>query len=221
MVYRSVNSKKSISMLEVRRFVNTPVSSNCFILFDKEVGKDCIIVDPGSREEEELFAFLTNESLSPLCIILTHEHFDHCWGVNQIVKRYPVPIVCSELCAEAIKSEKRNCSVFFDNSAAFTISEETTSIESIDRVLHFGNHLIRFYHTPGHTDAGISFVIGQYLFTGDTLIKDENTVTKLPTGSSEKLKASFGLYESMQNKGFIVCSGHGETFLLDQCSIGR
>ena len=33
--------------LEIIRVVNEPVSSNCFLLFDREVNNDCLVVDPG------------------------------------------------------------------------------------------------------------------------------------------------------------------------------
>lgn len=203
-------------MLEVRSFVNTPVTSNCYVLFDKNEGKDCIIVDPGSRDEQELFAFIDEKGLSPKYIILTHEHFDHCWGVNQLIDRYHIPIICSQLCAEAIKCEKRNCSVFYDNKEAFTINGETISTESIGNVVAFGNHIFHFYNTPGHTDASISLVVDGFLFTGDTLIKDEKTVTKLPTGSVEKLKETFELYTSLQGNSYCVYPGHSAWFGLDE-----
>ena len=203
-------------MLTVQTFVNNPVTSNCFLLYDKDKGKECIIVDPGSRCEEELFTFILQADFHPTHIILTHEHFDHCWGVNQLVAKYHIPVVCSELCAEAIKYEKRNCSVFYDNKEAFTIDCEIVTVESLGMTMNFYDHSIHFHHTPGHTEASISFTVGSYLFTGDTLIKDERTVTKLPTGSKDRLKLSMELYKQMKVKGLIVYPGHGEVFHLDR-----
>lgn len=202
-------------MLCVKTFVNKPVTSNCYVLFDKEKCNDCIIVDPGSKSEAYLIEFIDREGLHPLYIILTHEHFDHCWGVNELVKQYHIPIMCSLLCAEAIKHEKRNCSVFYDNKEAFVINSETVSIESIGNILGFGEHLIRFVYTPGHSDASISFTIDSFIFTGDTLIKDERTVTKLPTGSVNKLKESLNELSSLKGNNYHVFPGHGESFLLD------
>ncbi len=202
-------------MLTVQTFVNNPVTSNCYILYDKKKGDDCIIVDPGSKSEFELITFLSRECLHPIFIILTHEHFDHCWGVNQLAKEYHLQIVCSELCAEAIKDVKRNCSVFYDNKEAFTINGETVSVESLYYKMKFEDYSIRFYMTPGHTDASISFEIGTFLFTGDTLIKDARTVTKLPTGSKERLKVSMELFAMMKGKGLKACPGHGEQIELD------
>lgn len=180
-------------MLSIQLIVNSHVSSNSYVLYDKANGRDCIIIDPGSKDEKDLFAFLRKKRLIPKYIILTHEHFDHCWGVNVLVERYKIPIICSALCAEAIKSEKRNCSVFYDNKERFTIDSSTISVESLKLKLQFGNTTILFYSTPGHTDASICFTCQQFLFSGDTLIKDVRTVTKLPTGSEDKLKESMNV----------------------------
>lgn len=202
-------------MLTVERIINKPVASNCFVIYDSSDESRCIIVDPGTKNNEELLAFISSHGLMPEYIILTHEHFDHCWGVNDLVLRYHVPIMCSALCGECIKDAKRNCSVFYENTEAFVIDTETISVESLNFVRPFGNYEIRFFMTPGHTNAGISFTIGTCLFTGDALIKGLRTVTKLPTGSSSKLKESFETYHMMQGKGYVVCAGHGESFLLD------
>lgn len=208
-------------MLTVQSFVNSPVTSNCYVLFDRDFGNECIIVDPGSRSEKELIDYLVGESLIPKYIILTHEHFDHCWGVNELVELYQIPIICSELCAEAIKHEKQNCSVFYDNKDCFTINSEALSIESKNSVLFFYGYKIQFYSTFGHTDASVSFVVDKCLFTGDTLIKDEKTVTKLPTGSVEKLKGSLSIYSSFLGKNFKVFPGHGECFLLNEYELNK
>lgn len=202
-------------MFLVHRIVNTPVSSNCFVLYDKSVNADCIIVDPGTKDNGALLAYVAEQDLVPSYIILTHEHFDHCWGVNDLVNKYHIPIICSELCAEAIKYEKRNCSVFYDNKEAFTIDKETITIEELDYNLQFGDSQIHFWHTPGHTDASICLSIGRSLFTGDTLIKDERTVTKLPTGSEKKLRESLSNLACLKGNGFVVYPGHGVSFLFD------
>lgn len=172
-------------MLSIHTIVNKPVPSNCFVLYDKAVGRECIVVDPGSKSDDNLFDFLEEEGFVPQYIVLTHEHFDHCWGVNEFVEKYRVPIVCSELCADYIKYEKKNCSVFYDNNERFVINSPTISVESLNYVLPFAGTELHFFATPGHTDASVCFTVCKYLFTGDTLIKDLRTVTKLPTGSQQ------------------------------------
>lgn len=202
-------------MLTVEQIINKPVPSNCFVLYDKAVGNDCIVVDPGSKNDEKLFKFFEVQRIEPKYIILTHEHFDHCWGVNELVEKYAVPIVCSELCADCIKYDKKNCSVFYDNNERFVITNPTISVESLNYVLPFAGTELHFFATPGHTDASVCFTVCKYLFTGDTLIKDLRTVTKLPTGSVTKLRESISLLSALQGKDYKVYPGHGEIFPLD------
>ncbi len=206
-------------MLEVYQIVNTPVSSNCFILYNKTVGNGCVIVDPGSESNDVLLGFLKHNSLTPTHIILTHEHFDHCWGVNDLVTRYHLPIICSQKCAECIKSFKKNCSVFYDNSIRFTIESETISIEDLEYKLDFYDSIIKFINTPGHSEASICFHVNNMLFTGDTLIKGEKTVTKLPTSSKEKLVKTLEILREFSNKEYMVFPGHGVIFELSEDDI--
>ena len=86
----------------VKRFVNNPVPSNCYVVSSRESDGDCVIIDPGSIDNNELLSFLTSKRLTPKYIVLTHEHFDHAWGVNGLVEKYSIPIVCSELCSKNI-----------------------------------------------------------------------------------------------------------------------
>lgn len=202
-------------MLAVRKIINTPVSSNCFVLYDKKLSTNCIIVDPGSKYNEDLLSFLCAQKLKPDYIILTHEHFDHCWGVNNLVERYNIPIICTDSCIKCIANDKKNCSVFYDNSERFSIQSEAISIESINYELCLNGSIIRFFKTPGHTEASMSFLSENCLFTGDALIKGLRTVTKLPTGSQSKQEETVRKFAELQGRGYKVFAGHGEPFLLD------
>ena len=206
-------------MITIHQIVNNPVPSNCFVLYDKAVGQECVVVDPGSKNDDELFAFFEEEGLVPQYIVLTHEHFDHCWGVNELVEKYQIPIICSELCSECLPFEKRNCSVFYDYKERFVITSKTISVEFLNNVLPFAGKEIRFFSTPGHTNASVCFTIGRNIFTGDTLIKGLRTVTKLPTGSVAKLHESMELFRSMQGEGKKVYPGHGDVFNLDEYNL--
>ena len=83
--------------LKVVRIINQPVTSNCFLLYDREVNNDCLVVDPGSEYPDELEQLLRDLNLYPKYILLTHEHFDHIWGCNYLVEKYHSKIICSVL----------------------------------------------------------------------------------------------------------------------------
>ena len=201
--------------MNVKRIINEPVPSNCYVLYNKAEGGNCVVVDPGSRDNTKLLNFLNENNLSPKYIVLTHEHFDHIWGVNEIVERYQVPIVCSELCSYRIKDSFDNCSAMYDDMMAVIINSPVVSIESLGNELQMGGEWIRFYSTPGHSNACVSLLVDGYLFTGDALIKDLKTVTKLPTGSKRRQKETIETLRELQGHELLVYPGHGDPFQLD------
>lgn len=208
-------------MLVIHQLINNPVPSNCFVLCDKRFGRDCIVVDPGSDNNSCLYQYLEKEQLMPEYIILTHEHFDHCWGVNDFRDRYPnVKLVCSSICSNAIQSGKKNYSLFHQQPG-FELKPADVVLDDINWSLSWNGYDIRFEQSQGHSAAGIIFFIGQYVFTGDTLIKDTKTVTKLKTASKEGLESSLLMLNKEKGKNLIVCPGHGEMFYLDGYDLNK
>lgn len=208
-------------MLKVYSIINQPVPSNCFVLYDKAAGNNCIIVDPGSEDNNIIYQYLEQEKLLPEFIFLTHEHFDHCWGVNDLRWKYPnIRLVCSTICSEAIQHKKKNYSVFFQQPG-FELAAADIILDDIAWKLIWNGYEIRFEPAQGHSAAGIIFFMDKFVFTGDTLIKDIKTVTKLKTASPVKLMESISLLEKENGKGLVVCPGHGEKFVLDDYNLAR
>ena len=202
-------------MIGLKQIENIPKSSNCFVLFDKAVGQNCIIIDPGSEDNHHVYQYLKQENIIPEYIILTHEHFDHCWGVDDMRKKYPeVKLICSKICSEAIQDKKKNYSVFHQQPG-FDLKPADIVLEDVSWMINWNGYQIRFEPAQGHSAAGILFFIDKYVFTGDTLIKGIKTVTKLKTGSKEKLLENISMLEQEKGKKMTVCPGHGETFGLD------
>ena len=69
--------------IHIAQIKNQPVDSNCYVV-SHEGFQGCIVIDPGTKDGDELFKYLTGKNLRPEFIILTHEHFDHIWGVNKL-----------------------------------------------------------------------------------------------------------------------------------------
>lgn len=201
--------------LVIKKIVNEPIGSNCFVIFDKAVGNRCIVIDPGFECPSAISNLFINEGLNPEYIILTHEHFDHCFGCIWLNEQYQTPVICTEACAQRISNAKSNLSLFRDG-IGFCCTNETITTESIEnRLLLWSTYNIQYINTKGHTDSGISILINDHLFTGDTLIKDLKTVTKLKCGSKEDLKYSLQYYQSLKGLGIHIHPGHGDDFDLD------
>ena len=81
-------------MLHTRIFQFNPLGTNCMVTW-ADGSRTCTVVDPGMSSDEgekELLGFLASEGIVPDAILLTHGHFDHVWGVERLMAKYPVPV---------------------------------------------------------------------------------------------------------------------------------
>lgn len=207
--------------LEIIRIVNTPINSNCYIIYDDAKSKECVIVDPGSEMNEGLIRILNNLLLKPEFIILTHEHYDHCWGVNNLRCKYSyIKLICSKNCSEAIQNPRSNYSHYYC-SPEFSIEPADLLIEEILWRMNWNGYELFFILAKGHSASGIFFRVDKYLFTGDTLIKNLLTITKFRTGSQSELITSLDYLASCKGKNYVVCPGHGDIFGLDDYDLNK
>lgn len=205
--------------LLIKSIKNKPIDSNCFILYNNS-SSDCIIVDPGTEDCCDLLFFLNQNKLVPGHIILTHEHFDHIMGVNKLIDLFNCKIVCTEKCLEYIGDKKKNLSVF-QNQVGFEIKTKNVILAS-NEVLKLGNYNIEFKETLGHSLGSLSFWINKNLFTGDVLIENTKTITKLPGGCINQLKNSLNLLnELFSQSDMIVYPGHGEIFKFNEMDYSK
>lgn len=204
----------------VERIPNKPINSNSFVIYTK-ANNSCIIIDPGTEDCIDLFNFLKIRKLKPEYIFLTHEHFDHIWGVNKLKDTYNCKIVCSLNCSQRIIAKKKNMSIFY-NQVGFETYPADIHIENIDNQIEWNGEKVEFIATQGHTDASICILIDNNLFTGDTVIKNIKTIIKLPGGSKTKLQESFSLINNkFKGKHIMINSGHGESFWYDELKVQK
>lgn len=200
--------------LIVKRIANSPIDSNSFVIYPQG-GSSCVVVDPGTPDCAELLKYLQEHHLVPEYIFLTHGHFDHVWGVNKLKDAFNCKIVCTEDCAEKVVDKKKNLSVFY-NQVGFEAYSADIIVNSASTI-QWCDITFEFIETPGHTDGCVCILVGNVLFTGDTIIKNLKTIIKLPGGSKAKLKESLELLDNkFYGKQIMIYTGHGESFLYDE-----
>lgn len=203
---------------EVKRFINSPVTSNCFVIYRRGF-QSCLIIDPGTRDCEDLLIFLKEMNLVPEIVILTHEHYDHIWGVNLLKETYNCMVKCSAKCSEKIVNKKKNMSVFHDQ-IGFETAPADIFTDNIKGAFLWNDISLKFLDTPGHTDCGISILVEDKLFVGDLIIDGHKTVTKLPTGNkTDVLNSVNKLLNDLLPSAIEVYSGHGNNFMLNEVDI--
>ena len=107
----------------------------------------CAIVDPG--ESSSVISFLNANQLNLIAILLTHHHYDHIGGVQDLLSLYPVSVFGPK--NESIP----NINTTLSDGDIITLSALEANLTVID--------------TPGHTKGHITYYIQNMLFPGDTL----------------------------------------------------
>ena len=79
-----------------------------------------------------------------------------------------------------------------------------------DNYMSFNGTHVRILETPGHTVGGVSILIENHLFTGDTLFKGSIGRTDLPGGDMDSLLKSIKKKIFSLDDNIIIHSGHGE-----------
>jgi len=199
-------------LIKVHRIVNSPITSNCYVISSLEMGSSCIVVDPGSNDNQLLIDYINSNCLIVKDVILTHEHFDHIAGVIDLHSKYKLELICSIETAKGIGNSKKNLSAFNDQIRPVEIQIIPSIVKDNEQII-FGNSKLCFYNTPGHSTGSMCFSIDNYFFTGDTLLYNRKTRLNLPGSNKEHFAETIKKLIHVMKPGMQVCPGHGHYFV--------
>ena len=131
---------------------------------------------------EPLLPHLDNASLQG--VLLTHGHFDHIYGLNELCERSSdVRVYCSAWAREQLLNAKLNLSFYHETPFVFAYPERIVVVDDGDTVDLGNGKAVTAMATPGHTPGCITWMTDDALFTGDAYIPDVRVVTNLPHGN--------------------------------------
>ena len=190
--------------MQVTKIVNDIFKSNTYILED-DSSASVWLVDCG--DTDNMIPLLHSKQIDG--VLLTHAHFDHIYGLNKLLTIYPeCRIITKQYGREGLLSAKKNISFFHETP--FVLNEKENIIVIEDGIeVNIGFTSAKAFFTPGHSESCISYIINDYLFSGDSYIPGAKVVTNFP--GADKFKAAFSmeLIKSLVlNK--TLCPGHGE-----------
>lgn len=197
---------------DVVRFIVGELGENAYIVSDT-LTNNAYIIDPGDSAETLETHILTNR-LTPLCILLTHGHSDHWGAAWEISRAFSIPVFLSKKDSFLLQSGKK--SIPAGNPELLHIPPTTTDPETLPS---FDFPIpIEVILTPGHTPGGIAYVIGNAVFSGDTLFADgEIGEWRYRGGNKEELYTSLSKIIRLPQT-YILYPGHGESQILDDCA---
>ena len=147
-------------------------SSTYTYLIASAKGREALIIDPVLENVNEYINILKELDLKLVKVIDTHIHADHVTGASKLK----------------------------DITKCTTIMGKHTPAESVeikvkdDEYIDLDNLKIKAIYTPGHTSDSYSFLLNNYLFSGDTLLINGTGRTDFQNGNSKDA------YNSIFNK---------------------
>ena len=147
-------------------------SSTFTYLIASAKGREALIIDPVLDNINEYISLLNELDLRLVKVIDTHIHADHITGASKL-------------------KDQTNCT---------TIMGEQTPANAVDlevkdeEIIKLDQIEIKALYTPGHTSDSFSFLMNDYLFSGDTLLINGTGRTDFQNGSAKDA------YNSIFNK---------------------
>ena len=160
--------------LKITEFFDMDTHSFTYVVHDENT-RDAIVIDPvlGGAQKE----FLVAKELNLKGILETHAHADHLTGSQELKKSFPSALISIGKRISEVQKTFGSMNDNFDH--LFTDSE----------VKSFGSITVKAIPTPGHTPCCMSYLIGDNVFTGDSLFMPDFGTGRcdFPGGSSECL----------------------------------
>jgi hydroxyacylglutathione hydrolase len=191
----------------IQTFVNVQYNSNTYLITNDLQDPSCYLIDIGNAQDV-LNALKKHQYIK--AIFLTHAHYDHIAGVNEIASTFPnCKIYGSAYTIEALADSKINLS-FYHWTPVIYNGNNTIILEDEETLELFDTVALKVIATPGHNAGSFTFKIGQAIFTGDSLIPQIPVVTKLKSGNKFQAEQSISRIRSRCMPFDLIYPGHGK-----------
>ena len=203
--------RKGGYMMEVKVIKSGLLQTNTYIVSKEH---NCIIIDPAFACND-INEYIANNNLKVLGILLTLGHFDHIDSCNTLAKQYSCKVYIGENDLNIVSDPNLNGSRRF-LKRDIIIDKQYLSLFDHEIILKLDNFMIDVMFTPGHSRGSCCYLIGDELFSGDTLFKDGIGRVDLPEGNSQDMNRSLRHIFNLKNE-IVVFPGHGsETSILKE-----
>ena len=147
-------------------------SSTYTYLIASSKGREALIIDPVLENVEKYIRLLSELDLKLVKVIDTHIHADHITATSKL------------------KDITKCSTIMGEHTPAETVEIKVKD----DDYINLDNLKIRAMYTPGHTSDSYSFLMGNFLFSGDTLLINGTGRTDFQNGNAKDA------YNSIFNK---------------------
>jgi hydroxyacylglutathione hydrolase len=166
-----------------------PMANYVYVVGDLTT-REVAVVDP-AWEVDRIVELAQENDLTITKILITHSHFDHVNGVEDLLNRTKAKVYINRAEAEFMKA----------------VWPDLVKVESGDTT-RLGDMDITFIHTPGHTPGSQCFLVQNHLISGDTLFIGACGRCDLPGSNAEDMYYSLTHTLARLDDRTVVFPGH-------------
>jgi glyoxylase-like metal-dependent hydrolase (beta-lactamase superfamily II) len=195
----------------IERFVTGPIETNTYVVHADQA-KSCLVIDPSSGCGDVL-DFIKKLGVGAEAVCLTHGHFDHMLGIEEITAAFPKASVWVHA-DEKIVLENAHFNGAVMLAMEFTYKKPTQTLHEGDMTI--GEYAFSVLHIPGHSPGGCAFLFGKNCISGDTLFAGSIGRTDFPGCNGELFIRSIRQKLLTLPDETVIWPGHG-----NRTTIGR
>lgn len=184
--------------MQIKKFTLGPVLTNLYVVSENGHG---FIVDAADKSDY-VTDYIKDNKIEIDFILQTHTHFDHVLGLEYYKDLYNIDVYASSESKQIANDSNYNLG--FNYPGLFVPIDKYLEDNEV-----FSDFNIKAIKTPGHSLDSISYLIGNNLFSGDTLFNLSIGRTDLPGGNYATIMESLDKYRKL-NPNTDVYSGHGD-----------
>ena len=184
--------------LAIRKIHVGEKDTNCYVVACSN-SNEAVIIDPGD-DAPKILGQLTG--LSVKFIVFTHAHAGHT-GAKEAVKNATQATTAMHLA---------DATAYLKSAERYLIAGDS---------LPFGAFALQVLATPGHTPGGLSFRVGNHVFTGDTLLPGKIGRVDLPGSSPQQMLLSLHGQLLTLPDNTVVYPGHGPNTTIGAERVGN
>lgn len=172
-------------MIVVEQIINSVYSSNTYILWQRR-SKDVWLIDAG--DTDLIIKWIKSNEYHLKGVFLTHTHYDHIYGLNQLYKEFPdILVYTSPEGKQGLYSDKLNFSRYHNDTFVFN-GVSVLQLNDGEKVKLWSESDMELLvmKTPGHDWSCLTYQIKDCLFTGDSYIPGLKVVSTFPKSNREQ-----------------------------------
>ncbi|WP_428243833.1 MBL fold metallo-hydrolase [Gynuella sp.] len=183
--------------IHVEAFYDEETYTLTYVVSD-QITRDAIVIDPvldyepiGSIVKDTSYqrvkSYIDQQQLNLKMVLETHAHADHLSASQLFKKDYPAVKIAIGRHITAVQGVFKG--IYNLDELFLTDGSQFDQLIDDDQVFEAGSIEIKALFTPGHTPACLSYLIGNAVFTGDTLFMPDYGTGRcdFPGGDAEQM----------------------------------